>query len=83
MMKFGTLVDLYEKLLNTKFEANLTSMSDYKFRPRAQNGDNWSYSSIKDSFDFSMDSDLYFQYPEFSFCGHFDISKLSRMPLGF
>ena len=26
-MKFGTLVDLYEKLPNTKFEANLTSMS--------------------------------------------------------
>ena len=29
LMKFGILVvvDLYEKLLNTKFEANLTSMS--------------------------------------------------------
>ena len=27
MMKFGTLVDLYEKLPNTKFEANLTFIS--------------------------------------------------------
>ena len=26
-MKFDTLVDLYKKLLNTKFEANLTFMS--------------------------------------------------------
>ena len=27
LMKFGTIVDLYEKLPNTKFEANPTSMS--------------------------------------------------------
>ena len=62
-MKFGTLVDLYEKLPNAKFEANLTSVAITNFGLEAKIGKighTQRGRRLEDSLDFSTDSDSYF-----------------------